>query len=287
MGQPTDMWRFLLHRQPQVTFLLHGYPTSTYYWSHQIAGLQRAGYGVIAPDLLGYGNADKPTDPHAYGYRAMCSHMIETLDMEDVAKIVAVGHDWGVALASRLATYHRNTLHGLGIIGVSYIEPSLRNTDNAEIDNDSHPASTFNLLYPSDASLWKTDFAPTDKAADFVRAGRITALPSWCPLNEHTARDRIFAKGPLSWYKSTIRGINAEDEAAIPEEDKFCPVPNLFIAAKRDYVCQADLQIPSTRTWAPNAKIETMDCGHWVQLEEPETLNELLDGFVRDVTGKE
>lgn len=77
-----------------VSFLLlHGYPSS-YDWRHQIAGLQEAGYGVIAPDLLGYGDTDKPRDLKAYRNKTMSTHIVEILDREGIDKVVLVGHDW-------------------------------------------------------------------------------------------------------------------------------------------------------------------------------------------------
>jgi soluble epoxide hydrolase / lipid-phosphate phosphatase len=74
--------------------LLHGYPSSSHDWRHQIAGLRKAGCGVIVPDLLGYGDTDKPTDLNAYRMRTMCMHMAEILDCENVHRAVAVAHDW-------------------------------------------------------------------------------------------------------------------------------------------------------------------------------------------------
>lgn len=79
----------------EITFLLlHGYPSSCYDWRHQIQSLSAAGYGVIAPDLLGYGDTDKPADPASYRLKSMSLHMAEILDIEKVQRCVAVGHDW-------------------------------------------------------------------------------------------------------------------------------------------------------------------------------------------------
>lgn len=74
--------------------LLHGYPSSSYDWRHQIASLPKAGFGVIAPDLLGYGDTDSPEDVAAYRMKAMSQHMAEILDRESVSRCVAVSHDW-------------------------------------------------------------------------------------------------------------------------------------------------------------------------------------------------
>lgn len=76
--------------------LLHGYPSSSYDWRHQIASLSGSGFGVIAPDLLGYGDTDSPSDVGAYRLKSMAGHMAEILDNEGVSRCVAVSHDWFV-----------------------------------------------------------------------------------------------------------------------------------------------------------------------------------------------
>ena len=74
--------------------LLHGYPSSSYDWRKQIKALSNSGYGILAPDLLGYGDTDKPSDVSQYRMKRMSGHMIELLDIEKVNHCIAVGHDW-------------------------------------------------------------------------------------------------------------------------------------------------------------------------------------------------
>jgi pimeloyl-ACP methyl ester carboxylesterase len=42
--------------------LLHGFPDSSHVWRHQIPALVGAGFRVIAPDLRGFGESDKPQE---------------------------------------------------------------------------------------------------------------------------------------------------------------------------------------------------------------------------------
>ena len=54
-----------------------------------------AGYGVLAPDLLGYGDTDKPEGLEAYRMKRMCGHMVEILGHEGLqGKVIGVAHDW-------------------------------------------------------------------------------------------------------------------------------------------------------------------------------------------------
>jgi pimeloyl-ACP methyl ester carboxylesterase len=43
-----------------LVVLCHGFPESWYSWRHQIKALSEAGHHVIAPDMRGYGQTDRP-----------------------------------------------------------------------------------------------------------------------------------------------------------------------------------------------------------------------------------
>jgi soluble epoxide hydrolase / lipid-phosphate phosphatase len=74
--------------------LLHGWPSSSYDWRHQIKGLTGHGYGVLVPDMLGYGDTDSPSEWEAYSFRRMSGHVNEILEHEGLGKVIGVGHDW-------------------------------------------------------------------------------------------------------------------------------------------------------------------------------------------------
>ena len=80
--------------KPTIPFL-HGFPSAAYDWRHQISHFSKAGYGVLAPDLLGYGSTDKPLAAHEYRGKKMAAEIIEILDHENINKVHGVGHDWG------------------------------------------------------------------------------------------------------------------------------------------------------------------------------------------------
>ncbi len=79
--------------KPYILFL-HGFPGSSYDWRHQILYLQGQGYGIIVPDLLGYGGTSKPLDVSAYSGKGMAEDFHEVLKHEDVTQIVGIAHDW-------------------------------------------------------------------------------------------------------------------------------------------------------------------------------------------------
>ena len=80
------------HKKPTILFL-HGFPSSSFDWRRQFDYFASRGYGVVAPDLLGYGGTDKPHDVEAYTLKKQADEMAELLDCLGVEKLVSVGHD--------------------------------------------------------------------------------------------------------------------------------------------------------------------------------------------------
>ncbi|WP_225774715.1 alpha/beta fold hydrolase [Pseudomonas sp. Marseille-Q5115] len=80
--------------------LLHGFPETNYAWRYQIPALSKH-YRVIAPDLRGYGETDKPAG--GYDKRNMAKDLHDLLGELGVSKIALVGHDRGARVATRFA----------------------------------------------------------------------------------------------------------------------------------------------------------------------------------------
>jgi soluble epoxide hydrolase/lipid-phosphate phosphatase len=63
-----------------------------YGWRHQIGPWVRAGYRVLAPDMLGYGGTDKPLDVEEYSTKKLCADLAALLDIVGVSTAVSSGN---------------------------------------------------------------------------------------------------------------------------------------------------------------------------------------------------
>lgn len=79
--------------KPALLFL-HGFPSTSRDWKPLIDFFQPQGYGIIAPDLLGYGGTDKPVEVEVFRLKLMVEDIIEILDAEKVERVIVIGHDW-------------------------------------------------------------------------------------------------------------------------------------------------------------------------------------------------
>src|SRR5205085_5701228 len=90
-------------RDGDPVVLLHGFPDSSWMWRNQIPALAAAGYRVIAPDLRGYGQSDKPEGTDAYRMPVVVADVDAIMRAVGVERADLVGHDWGAALAWSVA----------------------------------------------------------------------------------------------------------------------------------------------------------------------------------------
>ena len=90
-----------------VVLLLHGEPTWSYLYRFTIPGLIAAGHRIIAPDLVGFGKSDKPSEREEYTFARQVEWTRELLfDTLDLSGVTLFGQDWGSLIGLRLVAEH-------------------------------------------------------------------------------------------------------------------------------------------------------------------------------------
>ncbi len=89
-------------RDAPVVLLMHGEPSWCYLYRHMIPVLVDAGLRSIAPDLIGFGRSDKPTERADYTYQRHVDWVRSFLDELAIDDITFVGQDWGGLIGLRL-----------------------------------------------------------------------------------------------------------------------------------------------------------------------------------------
>jgi len=86
-----------------VVLCMHGEPSWSYLYRKMIPLLVDAGLRVIAPDLVGFGKSDKPTEKSDYTYARHVAWMQEAIvDHLDLNDATFFGQDWGGLVGLRL-----------------------------------------------------------------------------------------------------------------------------------------------------------------------------------------
>ncbi|KAL9128269.1 MAG: hypothetical protein Q9217_003031 [Psora testacea] len=292
--------------------LLHGFPSSSYDWRHQILYFEERGYGLIVPDLLGYGGTDKPKEKEAYKLKKMSDEVVGILDAEAVKVCVGVGHDWGSTFLSRLANYYPDRFTKFCWMGVGYTAPTdedfsvgainemtkktigwpvfgywhFFNDEDAGALMDRNHDSVDSLCYPHDPLWMKDNMCYPGAARTYFLEQKVGPLAPWVSKEELATHDKIFAAEdggygpPLNWYRCQISNLNAGDDRGIPEEKRHINQPTLMIAAKLDYICVPAIQVGGMQPFVKDLKVVEVESAHWNQLERPLETNRALEEFV-------
>ncbi|KAF5486856.1 Bifunctional epoxide hydrolase 2 [Colletotrichum siamense] len=309
---PEIKYRYYISKPTQRKFptilFLHGFPSSAVDFVPQITHLMSRGYGVLAPDLLGYGGTSKPDDPKEYVWRAMSAHIAAILDAEDLTAVVGVGHDLGSWFLSRLYHFYPSRFTGLVFMDVGYAPPGqkfdveLINRMTKEMtgeerfrywdlftDDEGVPLMNQNVksvvsLMHASPDVMVANLGPKDKAREWVAAGRIAQSHFFGDEKSAYFKDKVAMfkeggwTGPTNWYKALRENMSWDDEE---DMEKKLEVPVMVVGCGRDKMTAAEMQDQMTRGFSVSGyRFEVLDAGHWVMLEDPEGTNRLLEEFI-------
>ena len=96
--------------------MMHGEPTWSYLHRKMIPPLVAAGYRCIAPDLMGFGLSDKPSNESAYTYDRhveLITGLVNSLELRD---ITIIGQDWGGPIGLRFGIENRDRVKSLVVL---------------------------------------------------------------------------------------------------------------------------------------------------------------------------
>jgi len=297
--------------KPYIVFL-HGYPQTSRDWRHQVPFFESKGFGLVVPDLLGYGATDKPSDVEAYRQSRMSVDVLELLDNEGAERAIVVGHDWGAIFAARIAARYQDRFLGFGFLSLGYMPPTpdfnydavlkanreafgneifgyweFLNQDDAPKIANEHFESFYSILFCKDPSLVLEHAARVGDLKKWLLEDRRTEIAPYLTEEDKEERRKEYASSNLAgmnWYKPSIRGIAGPDDADIPVANYAITKPVFFGATLRDAICKPALGMMTTKPFCPNLTYAEFDTDHWVTLAAPDALNEELLKWINTVT---
>ena len=95
--------------------LLHGEPTWSFLWRKTIPPLALRAR-VVAPDLIGFGRSDKPTDVGWYAYDRHVASIVRLVGELELERLTLVVHDWGGPIGLRFAVEHADFVERIVIL---------------------------------------------------------------------------------------------------------------------------------------------------------------------------
>jgi 2-hydroxymuconate-semialdehyde hydrolase len=241
--------------------LLHGFPTSSFLWRREVWLLAQA-MRVIAPDLLGYGRSDKPTDADL-SEPAQAEYVKELLTQLKIEDVAVVGHDLGGAVAQMLALDGAVNVRSLVLL------------DSACFD--AWPIEGVRMLQTATPDQETAGFAE-----DIVRLTFDLGVKHNGFLDEQSLDGYVapWREDPAAFFRAA-RAISGRGLAGRDAELAALDLPTLLIWGEEDPFLPSELgeRLQETIEGATLALLP--GCGHFVSDDAPTTVGPLIFEFLR------
>ncbi|MBI4182695.1 MAG: alpha/beta hydrolase [Proteobacteria bacterium] len=259
--------------------LLHGNPQTHVMW-HKIADRLAERFHVVATDLRGYGDSEKPRglpDHSNYSFRAMAQDQLEVMAALGYRDFLAAGHDRGARTLHRLCLDHPERVRKAALLDIL---PSHHVWTHASKEWATKSWHWLFMIQPYDfpermmASVPPEWFMerkigkPGIGLAPFAKEAFAEYVRCFTPETIH---------GSCEDYRACAGVDFAMDDADVRAGRKVsCPVLVLYGAKSHTGTVFKPLEV--WRAYADNVVGEGLDCGHYIPEERPE---ETLAWFLR------
>lgn len=246
--------------------LLHGFPDTADLWRYQVRALVDAGRRVVAPDLRGFGDSDRPGSVDDYFLFNGVADVRGILDALGIERASVVGHDFGAGVAWALAIAEAERVERMVAISVGHPAVFTR----PSFDQLRRSWYTFVFQFPGVAEEL---FSRDDFQLLREWAGRHPDIDA----SIERFREPGAFTAALSWYRANLRPEIWSVDVPFPAAE----VPVLGIWGAQDpYLSEA--QVTNSAELVPDWRYERIEgAGHWIQLDRPDELNALLLDFLK------
>lgn len=255
--------------KPLMLFV-HGFPEFWFSWRHQLKEFS-TDYWVIAVDMRGYGDSDKPKGLEPYRIENMVRDIKELVTALGRKKFTLVAHDWGAVIGWDFIAQHMDMLDAYIMMGA----PS-RRVIRKLIMSDKEQ---FNLS-------WYTFFFQMPIIPElFIRMYDIQMFN--IAFRKHTTPDEVeafkytFARqgaftAPINYYRANLRSsLKSIRPPEIPH------VPGLYLLGEHDkYISQKTG--PLQEKEFDNLKfLMVPEVDHFLQQHNPDKVNTIIREFLK------
>ncbi|WP_409429849.1 alpha/beta fold hydrolase [Pantoea sp.] len=257
----------------ETLVLLAGFPQSWYAW-RQVMALMGKNYRIIAPDLPGQGDSDRPES--GYDTRSLAEKVHGLLEQLNVDRYFLAAHDVGAWVAWPYAALYGDEIKRLALLDAGI--PGVTLPDALPVTPDK---------------AWKTwhfAFHIIPDLPEALIAGRERLYLEWF-LRRKTACPAVFTDADIDEYLRVMNvsgglraglayyrlvALSASQNRALLAEGKI-RMPILAISAEQGSI--ADMAAP-LRAFAENVSgVRVPNCGHFIPEEQPQVVAKELSAF--------
>lgn len=246
----------------EPVLMVHGNPTWSFYWHELIRDLE-PNFRCVAPDHIGCGYSDKPQS-YDYTLDQHIQNLVHLIEHLDLQKITLIAHDWGGAIGMGALVRLKDRFKTIVLLNTAAFPP---------------PYFPFRIrlcrfpllgrwavqglnLFARSATVMATERRGGLPSA--VVSGLLAPYNSWA---NRIATYQFVRDIPTSAHQSTWLRL-----AAIEAQLRSLPQKKLLVWGMRDWCFRPECLRRFQDYWVDADVEERANAGHYVLLDEPETV---------------
>ncbi|KAL6769987.1 hypothetical protein ACKKBG_A33145 [Auxenochlorella protothecoides x Auxenochlorella symbiontica] len=261
-----------------VMVFIHGFPEAWFSWRHQLEHFKQE-YDVVAFDMRGYNESDKPLGIDSYLMRLLVSDVVTIIkSVSPDRQVTLVAHDWGGVIAWVLARAHPELLSHLVVLCAPHPSNFLEKMTTAQMLKSWY-IFFFQVPWIPEAVLSDDNFVFIQKMFTSRKMGlrnRDRISP------EEIARYKVAASRPgaltsmINYYRALYR---YDPRYPKPKKGKL-KVPTLLMWAEDDGAFTPKVFEDTEAHVEDLTTIGLSDCSHWAQQDRPDLVNRHITEFL-------
>ncbi len=256
-----------------LMLMLHGFPEFWYSWRHQIPEFAKD-FKVVAIDLRGYNDSDKPEDKSAYVMDEFIKDVEGVIKGLGYERCVLVGHDWGGAIAWSFAYAHPEMVERLIVLNLPHPAKFAQGFRTPQQLLRSSYVFFFQLPWIPELLLQSSDYQAIETAFTSMAVDKSAFTKADLEAYKNAAAKRGALTAMLNYYRNFLQ------QKMLSQDWSVLEVPTLMIWGENDTALGKELTY-GTEAHVRNLQIKYIpNCSHWVQQEQPQLVNQYMREFL-------
>jgi epoxide hydrolase 4 len=264
---------YVTQGEGSLMLMLHGFPEFWYSWRHQIREFASE-YKVVAVDLRGYNDSDKPEDPSAYVIDEFVKDVKGMILGLGYNSCVLVGHDWGGAIAWTFADQHPEMVEKLIVLNIPHPAKFAAGLRTPQQLLRSWYIFFFQLPWLPELFLQSSNYQPIETAFTRMAVNKNAFTQADLEAYKDAAAKRGALTAMLNYYRNFL------SSTIINRTWSVLPMPTLMIWGEQDTALGKELTY-GTEAYVRDLQIKYIpQASHWVQQDQPELVNQYIHSFL-------
>ncbi len=267
---------YVTQGEGKLMLMLHGFPEFWYSWRHQIPEFAQD-HHVVALDLRGFNESDKPKTVEAYRLEELVKDVAGVIQGLGYENCILVGHDWGGFIAWHFAYTYPEMVEKLIIMNLPHPAKFSQGLSTPAQLLKSWYILFFQLPLLPELIIQSNDYQLIASAFQNMAIDKDAFSKEDLEAFKDAAAKRGALTAMINYYRNIFKTLFDN----LKKEWTVLDISTLMIWGEEDTALGKELTY-GTDIYVKDLTLKYIpNCSHWVQQEQPQLVNKYIRDFLR------